>query len=133
MSVAPSKITVPTVQQYVSEVATQLLASPKPECVLCYVVRMLEQFHCDTSLRFATGWRDQRVPAATGLERRLGNRGGFCDCEIFLNGWALADQYCVVDPQTGDLEPPEPMPACRGVGPRSSQPCALWVPIRRWA
>jgi hypothetical protein len=129
--VAPTKVTVPTVEQYVSELAAQLLISPQPECLLCYVLRMLQQFHCDTTLRFATGWRDQRLPAAHALERRLNNRGGFCDCEIFLNGWTVADEYCLVDPLTGELEAPEVMPGCLGVGPRSSQPCSLWAPRRR--
>ena len=131
MSVAPTKVTVPTVQQYVAELATQLLVSPKPECLLCYVLRMLEQFTCDTTLRFATNWRDQRLPSVRGLERRLESRGGFCDCEIFLNGWTVADEYCLVDVHTGEAEPPDPMPGCLGVGPRSSQPCSLWVPSRR--
>ncbi|WP_425464517.1 DUF2695 domain-containing protein [Nocardioides eburneiflavus] len=39
-------------------------------------------FGCCTTLRFATRYRDLRAPRAVGLERRLGDRGGFCDCEI---------------------------------------------------
>jgi len=30
--------------------------------------------------------RDVTAPRATALEQRLGDLGGFCDCEIFLNG-----------------------------------------------
>lgn len=130
MSVVPTQVTVPTVQQHVPEPATQLLVSPRPECLLCYVQRMLDQFDCDNTLRFAAGWRDQQVPSATALESRLQSRGGFCDCEIFLNGWTVAVEHCRADALTGEAEPPATMPGCLGVGARSSQPCSLWVPMR---
>src|ERR671933_603003 len=61
----------------------------------------------------ARRWRDLRAPRATSLERRLAARGGFCDCEIFLNGWSLRPDLLVAD--EGD-EPagPSPRPACTG-------------------
>src|SRR5438105_4691710 len=75
-----------------------ILTEPRPdECVLCYVDRMLDAFGCDTTLRWARRWRDLRRPRATGLERRLESRGGFCDCEIFLNGWTLREDLWVPD------------------------------------
>ena len=68
--------------------AADLTAVRPAECLLCYVHRMLE-LGC-TGLRWAQRYRDLRAPRATALERRLGQRGGFCDCEIFLNGYTLA-------------------------------------------
>jgi hypothetical protein len=57
-------------------------------------------------------------------------RGGFCDCEVFLNGWGLRADLLVPDPD-GEPAWPAEWPPCAGVGPRSSQPCAIWVPWRR--
>lgn len=108
------------------------LTEPRPgECLFCYVDRMLDGFGCDTTLRWARRWRDLRVPRATGLERRLGARGGYCDCEIFLNGWDLRSDLQVLD-EHGEPQWPRPRPDCAHVGPRSSQPCGNWVPqVRR--
>lgn len=109
----------------------EIAPAPEPsECLLCYVARMLGLRGCDTTLRWARRWRDLRLPRATGLERRLGARGGYCDCEIFLNGWMLRSELEALDE---DVEPGEPSP-CPGVSIRSSQPCAQWVPVRggRW-
>ena len=110
------------------------LTDPQPnECLLCYVWRMLE-FGC-TGLRWAVRYRDLRAPRATALERRLGDKGGFCDCEIFLNGfelrpelWVQAHEYDE-DGITYEEDPsyPDPMPPCRGVRRGSTQGCALWV------
>jgi hypothetical protein len=111
-------------------VAAALTVPEEAECVLCYVDRMVDGFGCDTTLRWARRWRDLRLPAATALERRLEARGGFCDCEVFLNGWTLREEVLVPD---GDGEPDRPAqrPRCAGVGPRSSQPCAHWRSWRR--
>ena len=116
------------------------LTTPRPrECLLCFVRRMLAEFGCDTTLRFARHFRDLSAPRAVGLERRLAARGGFCDCEIFLNGWepdrslwtpereVEQDGYVEV----WDAEPPASMPACVGVRLGSTQPCASWQPLRR--
>ena len=51
--------------------------------------RMLDS-GCDGSLRWALRWRDVRAPRLRGLVGGLQARGGFCDCEIFLNGWEPA-------------------------------------------
>ena len=73
-----------------ASVARSLTRPHARECLVCYVLRMLNEFGCDTTLRFARGYRDLRAPRATALETRLGNMGGFCDCEIFLNGMRRA-------------------------------------------
>ena len=107
------------------------------ECLLCYVHRMLE-FGC-TGLRWATRYRDLRAPRATALERRLGERGGYCDCEIFLNGYEPAPELWTPDREVDEdghihyveAEWPEQLPTCRGVRAGSTQGCTLWVRQRR--
>jgi hypothetical protein len=98
------------------------------ECLFCYVYRMLEFGCLPDRLTWARRWRDLRAPRATGLERRLEARGGFCDCEIFLNGWQPRE--LVLD-ENGDETYPKVMPPCRGVRAGSTQPCPLWVPKPR--
>jgi Protein of unknown function (DUF2695) len=106
---------------------SELLTAPKKdECLFCYVYRMLASHGCDCTLRWARRWRDLRAPRATALERRLRSRGGYCDCEIFLNGWTASAAITRWDPVTEAEIWPEPMPACPGVRPRSTQPCPLW-------
>jgi hypothetical protein len=107
------------------------------ECLLCYVHRMLE-FGC-TGLRWAVRYRDLKAPRVTGLERRLGAVGGYCDCEIFLNGyepvrelWTPAREYDE-DGSTVFVDPewPEQLPECRGARAGSTKGCGLWVRRRR--
>lgn len=123
--------------------ASLALLGPEPgECLLCYVHRMLVEFGCDCRLRFATHFRDVRAPRATGLERRLGRAGGYCDCEIFLNGYDLRREYWVPDVASqreefdddDDVEQtwPSPLPRCAGVRAGSTQPCRLWGRLHRW-
>jgi hypothetical protein len=122
-----------TAEDLERELAVVSLAMTEPdedECVLCYVYRMLAAFGCDRTLRWVRRWRDLRRPKARGLERRMESRGGFCDCEVFYNGWTLREQFLVAD-EDGDPVEPEERPACAGVGPRSTQPCANWVTWRR--
>ena len=117
-------------EQHLSDLSTTLTAPEPTECLLCYVQRMLGAWGCDSTLRWARRWRDLRLPGATGLERRLESRGGFCDCEVFLNGWGLRADLLVPDADGEPTWPAGRLP-CAGVGPRSSQPCASWVPWRR--
>jgi hypothetical protein len=106
---------------------SQLLTTPtQGECLFCYVFRMLNSHGCNGKLRWAARWRDLRAPRATALERRLGSRGGYCDCEIFMNGWTASSRITTYDFETDEEVWPSPMPVCLGVGPRSTQPCALW-------
>jgi hypothetical protein len=100
------------------------------ECVLCYVDRMLSAFGCDGTLRWVRRWRDLQRPRVTGLERRMEARGGFCDCEVFFNGWTFRTDLLEPD-EEGALTEPATRPLCAGVGPRSSQPCANWTAWRR--
>jgi hypothetical protein len=107
------------------------------ECLLCYVHRMLE-FGC-TGLRWAVRYRDLRAPRAIGLEARLGQKGGYCDCEIFLNGYEPAQELWIPSREydedgvtyLDDEEWPEQLPACRGVRAGSTKGCTLWVRQRR--
>jgi hypothetical protein len=114
--------------------ATRWTAVAERECLLCYVHRMLE-FGCDNQLRWARLFRDQRAPRATRLEDRLGQVGGYCDCEIFLNGFALAPDLWKrpgpfeVDGVVFQEDPsyPDPFPQCGGVRLGSTRGCDLWV------
>jgi len=111
---------------------TRRLTTPADgECLCCYVVRMLDDHGCDDTLRWAGRFRDLRAPRATALESRLGRMGGFCDCEIFLNGLTLAPHLLVGD--AGEEEWPDPRPACRGVPAGSSKGCENWVRRRPWS
>jgi hypothetical protein len=55
------------------------------ECLPCYIIRMLGEFGCDNTLRWAARWRDLRAPDAPDLEDELADQGGYCDCEVALN------------------------------------------------
>lgn len=101
------------------------------ECLLCYLHRTLEELGCDTTLRWARRYRDLVAPRATALEGRLASAGGFCDCEVFLNGWQLAREHCVRDVHTDELSAPDRLPGCEGARRGSTQPCRLWVRQRR--
>lgn len=110
------------------------LLGPRPgECLPCYVCRMMLEFGCNGRLRFAVHYRDVRAPRATGLERRLGRMDGYCDCEIFLNGYDLRPGYWVPESaEQGEiayangLTWPDPLPGCTGARLGSTQPCSLW-------
>lgn len=123
-------------EQELRDLSATLAGPHQGECLLCYVHRMLE-FGC-IGLRWATRYRDLRAPQATALERRLGQRGGYCDCEIFLNGYEPSRELWTPrrevdeDGQTYCVEAdwPERMPACRGVRAGSTQGCTLWV--KQW-
>ena len=64
-----------------------------------------------------------------GLARSLGQAGGFCDCEVFLNAWILKRDLAVLEQGQG---PPQsgPRPACQGVRQCSMQPCDNWTRLR---
>jgi uncharacterized protein DUF2695 len=102
------------------------------ECLLCFVARMLDDFGCDTTLRFAKHYRDLRAPRATAMEARLGRMGGFCDCEIFLNGMTLAEHHLERD-ESGEAIAPARLPVCVGVRRASTKGCANWVRQGRYA
>lgn len=120
-----------TAEEFVAELAEAITAPGPAECALCYCARMVGQFGCDSTLRWARRWRDVRAPRASALLRRLGERGGFCDCEVFLNGWQLREDLLEVDEDDGGLLLPDADPPCAGVRRGSARACALWVPRRR--
>lgn len=126
-------------EQMLREFAEELMRPLEGECLQCYVARMLDDFGCDTRLRFATRFRDLTAPAAVALQRRLGQAGAFCDCEIFLNGWWLDRSLwqSTARPATSSLEtgatsPPDPLPPCAQVRRGSVQPCANWMRRSRY-
>lgn len=118
--------------------ATRLTTPDDGECLLCFVRRQIEEFGCDTTLRFARHYRDLVAPRATALERRLGQKGGYCDCEIFLNGYRLVDELWTPEREIqrdgyveiAEPEPPKAMPPCRRVRRLSTQPCGWWTRLR---
>lgn len=112
--------------------ADELTRPGETECLACYVNRMVETFGCDTTLRWARRFRDLRSPRATGLERRLADLGGFCDCELFLNGIGLAEQVVVRDADTDELESPAERPYCAEVRATSTRWCSNWQRLARW-
>jgi hypothetical protein len=83
------------------------------ECLRCFLLRMLNEFGCDGTHRWAIRWRELRAPRARGLLRRLADLGGCCDCEVLLN---VFPDY----PDTGRLLPCAGQPQ-----PGSAVPCNL--------
>jgi hypothetical protein len=117
-------------------VLSELSTAPgEGECLFCFVYRMTEHPGCDGTLRWAQRWRDLRAPRVKALERQLAAAGGYCDCEIFMNGWTASSTITATDPEDEDEDEhwPDPMPHCKGVPARSTQSCSLWSPRRRGA
>jgi hypothetical protein len=118
-------------QLYLEITAERLTRVRDGECLFCYVARMLEEHGCDTSLRFTRVYRERRAPRATSLELRLRAMGGFCDCEIFINGMSVARSE-ESDPEgSEEWLLPAARAACRGVRRGSTQSCGLWERRRR--
>lgn len=67
-------------EQELRGIAEQLVEPHPSECLLCFMARVVDEFGCDNTLRWAARFRDRRAPRATALEKRLGDVGGFCDC-----------------------------------------------------
>lgn len=98
-------------EEFVRDLAAAMVAPQPGECLPCYLDRVLRDVPCDTTLRLARAYRDAVAPRAVALERRLGDGGGFCDCEVLWNVyWSKSD----------DVKP------CRGVRRGSTKPCDLW-------
>lgn len=136
-----ANLTVDETESYLRALAAELTDPHPGECLLCYVYRMLE--HGCAGLRWASRYRDLRAPRATALERRLGEKGGFCDCEIFMNAFDLRPEHLVPEREQEDAEGvvtitepmyPTVMPLCLGARRGSTRPCGLWAARRRgWA
>jgi hypothetical protein len=95
------------------------------ECLVCYALRMLEQFGC-RGLTWATRFRDLQAPRATALTSRLAQLGAFCDCEILLNAYELDPSFFSYDQIADEYLPPDTRPSCRQVRRGSVQPCRIW-------
>ena len=119
-------------ESYLADVARRITGAREDECLFCYVARMLEEHGCGTSLRFVRSYRDQRAPRATAVERRMGEMGGFCDCEIFLNGMTMARSLLTYDEEAEEWLQPEERPGCRGVRLGSTKSCGVWERRRGW-
>jgi hypothetical protein len=117
---------VQTLEIELAELAQGLTEPGWHECLQCYTNRMLVEFGCDCTFRWARRWRDVRAPKAYRLLDRLGRHGAYCDCEIFLNGWDVTVEP-VVDAATGETRWPEGVTGCHGVRPGSTKPCSLWA------
>ena len=129
-------MTIAAVAERLVREAAQTLSLPMTgECLQCYVARMLGEFRCNRTLRFAEAYRDRQAPRATALLERLATVGACCDCEMFLNAWLPHPSLWspgreeVIDGITyrDEPEPPEVLPPCGGVRRGSTQPCDLWV------
>jgi Protein of unknown function (DUF2695) len=112
-------------EQLLRAAAAELTAPGERECLVCFVARMLDEFGCDNTLRFATRYRDLHAPRAHALERRLGDMGGYCDCEVLLNGYQLSRHLLERD-EYDELRSPERRPDCGRVRLGSTQPCGNW-------
>lgn len=98
------------------EMSRSLTKPGDRECLRCYLLRMLNEFGCSGAMRWTEYWRDLRAPRAQALARRLGTRGGFCDCEVILNVYPHYNEAWQHFP-------------CVGVSRRgSTKPCSLGPP-----
>ena len=101
------------VEAEVTWLSRRLTEPGERECLRCFLLRMINEFGCDGTHRWATRWRDERAPRARALLRRLERLGGFCDCEVLLN---VFPDY----PETGT-----PLPCAGQPQPGSAMPCDL--------
>lgn len=95
------------------------------ECSLCYTLRMLQEFGCNNHLRWVDNYVATAAPRVAKFQERLARRGGFCDCEVFLNAYEPADW--ATDEEGNFLD----WLRCLGARRGSTKPCRLWQPRRR--
>jgi len=89
------------------------------ECLPCYLTRVLADFGCDGTTRWAAHWCHLRAPGVKTLDRTV--RRAPCDCAVAAAMGA---------PPTGaeharDAAPRSSPPPCAGVRRGSVRPCAL--------
>ncbi len=88
-----------------------LLTEPlERECLRCFLLRMINEFGCDGTHRWAVRWRDRRAPLANALIGKLAELGGCCDCEVVFNVFPHYPQSdrllpCAGQPQAGSAVP----------------------------
>jgi hypothetical protein len=73
------------VEAEIAWLSRRLTEPGEQECLRCFLLRMVYEFGCDGTHRWAKRWRGERAPQARSLLRRLERMGGCCDCEILLN------------------------------------------------
>jgi hypothetical protein len=78
-------VTTEDIEQELEKLAAGVTAAMPDECLFCYLVRMLDGFGCDTTLRWTDRWRDQQPVALCWLTAWLHSGGGYCDCEVLFN------------------------------------------------
>jgi hypothetical protein len=121
-------------EEFLRELAADLVAPRPSECLSCYVARMLDDMPCDGSHRHALRYRDALAPRATALLERLSQVGACCcDCELFANGYQLrAEFFPPAGPDDDDRGLVlDELPPCAGVRRGSIRPCRNWVRIYR--
>jgi hypothetical protein len=97
---------------------------------------MLDEVGCDNRLSLAASYRDLYAPDDIGLERRLADLGGYCDCEVLANAYQpdrrLPTQLLQIpgDPAAEPV-PVVVLPPCSGAPEGSTEPCANWEPVHR--
>lgn len=70
-----------------TDTAEELTAPDDGECLLHYLVRMLDEFGC-RGHRFTERWaRDRRVRGRPVLQWAQETGGCCCDCEVILNSF----------------------------------------------
>jgi hypothetical protein len=129
-------------EQFVRELAEELIRVRDGECLCCYVARQVEQLGCDGTHRHAFAYRDSKAPRATALGDKLSRIGACCcDCELFMNAYALQLRFWTpgreVEDEDGfvtyiEAKQPDELPPCAGVRRGSIQPCGNWERMRRW-
>jgi hypothetical protein len=93
---------------------SRYLTEPRErECLRCFLIRMIHEFGCDGTQRWARRWQAERAPRARALLRRLDQLGGCCDCEVLINVFP------------GYPEVPAPLPCSGQPQPGSAMPCDL--------
>ena len=77
---------VQVIEQELQEVADELIAPGRRECLFCYLERVLREFGC-VGHRFTRRWaQGRRRGTPDGLVRWAERRGGLCcDCEVLIN------------------------------------------------
>jgi hypothetical protein len=72
---------------------TQLLQQPQPftyECLACFLQRAIPVSSCDGTAALTQTWMASQKEDTRWLIPWLQQRGGYCDCEVYLN--ALIDE-----------------------------------------
>ena len=141
-------------EQFVHDLSDSILSPRTSECMVCFVDRLVHEFGCNHTRRFATHFRDLRAPRATALKKRMSEVGACCcDCELLLNGYiparhlwrrrssagsaaveldaveldAVEFDHDDDDDDDEDPEFPAVMPACEGARKGSILPCTNWM------